>query len=231
MELQPEMSSCTDVDNHEVTRRLRVVLILSVPALQLVAIYVTHELYAWIPHLKYVDMETSWDRHIPYMAWSWTVYYFGLVYPVVWCAAGLWRLPRSALRRTVGIYYALIVTGALLHLAIPTQAPWPLVPGLAQVQQSFKTVFAIRPLACFPSMHVALAVFPASIGCCVFRYRFNRIVSVILSFAIAGSVITAKEHWLFDALAGLILGLLAYRVWKRYAFRGCRNQVFKGPDR
>ena len=70
MELQPEMSSCTDVDNHEVTRRLRVVLILSVPALQLVAIYVTHELYAWIPHLKYVDMETSWDRHIPYMAWS-----------------------------------------------------------------------------------------------------------------------------------------------------------------
>lgn len=204
---------------------LRVGLVLFVAALQLSTFFWTYKLYAVIPYSTYIDLETAWDAHVPYLEWSWVVYYFGFAYIVFWGAAGIWMMSKRVLRRTITVYSALVLTGAVLHLIIPTEAPWPLVRDLSAAQHSFKTTWNIEPLACFPSMHVALAILPAYISLYTFRSAFSRVVSVILALLVSASVVTAKEHWLLDVWSGLALGLAAGWVWRIYAFRSSATQM------
>jgi membrane-associated phospholipid phosphatase len=190
--------------------------------LQLGNFYLGYKLYAMFPPSDYLDLATSWDYAIPYLRWTWVIYYFGFAYIVLWGGAGVWRLSRRALNRSVAIYAALVLVGAILHLLIPTEAPWPMVGDLTAVQRNFKASYHIEPLACFPSMHVALAVLPAYISLHEFRNRINRVLSVILACAVSASILTAKEHWFLDALGGLVLGLIACWAWKVYAHEPAR---------
>ncbi|MCX6833892.1 MAG: phosphatase PAP2 family protein [candidate division Zixibacteria bacterium] len=203
--------------------QLKVALMSFLITLQLGNFYLGYKLYAVFPPSGYLDLATSWDHAIPYLKWTWVIYYLGFAYIVLWGGAGLWQLSRKALHRSVAIYAALVMVGAILHLLIPTEAPWPMVEDLTAVQRSFKTSYHIEPLACFPSMHVALAVLPAYISLYKFRNRINRVLSVILAFAVSASILTAKEHWLLDALSGLVLGLIACWAWKVYAYEPARQ--------
>jgi hypothetical protein len=202
--------------------QLKVALMLFLVFLQLGNFYLGYRLYAMYPPSGYLDLETSWDHAIPYLKWTWVIYYFGFAYIVFWGGAGLWRLSRKALHRSVAIYSALVMAGAILHLLIPTEAPWPMVEDLTAIQRSFKTSYHIEPLACFPSMHVALAVLPAFISLYIFRSRINRLLSIILAFAVSASILTAKEHWFLDALSGLVLGLIGCWAWRIYAYEPAR---------
>lgn len=197
--------------------QLRVALMFFLIFLQLGNFYLGYKLYAMFPPSAYLDVETSWDHTIPYLKWSWAIYYFGFAYIVIWGGAGIWRLSRKALYRTVAVYSALVMVGAILHLLIPTEAPWPMVADLTAVQRSFKASYHIEPLACFPSMHVALAVLPAFISLYTFRSATNRLLSAILAVVVSASIVTAKEHWFLDALSGLVLGLIACWAWRVYA--------------
>jgi len=194
---------------------MKVALVLFVTGLQLSTFFATYRIYHIIPYTNYLEVSTSWDYDIPYLRWSWTVYYFGFVYIIGWGAFGIWRFSRSALYRTISVYTGLVMCGAILHLLIPTQAPWPLIEHITAAQHSFKDSYAIEPLACFPSMHVALAAFPCLISLLVIKSRAGRVLSVLLATAVSISVVTAKEHWLLDAVSGALLGLLAFWVWKR----------------
>lgn len=192
---------------------LRIALVLVVGALQLSTFYLTYMLYGLIPYSTYIDVSTVWDRMIPYVSWSWTIYYWGFFYITVWGAAGVWRLPRRAFYRSIMVYCALVLVGSILHLLIPTRAPWPEVADLAAAQRAFKTGTNIQPLACLPSMHVAMAVLPAWISLYTFRSGRWRAFSVINSALVTVSIVTAKEHWFLDLVTGLALGLVAGVIW------------------
>ena len=197
---------------------LRIAMVLAITALQLATFYLTYKLYAVWGYQRFVDVETFWDRFIPYVRWSWTVYYFGFAYVIFWGAAGIWGLSTRAFRRTGVVFAGLIIAGTILRLVIPTNSPWQFVHELAEAQRSFKTTCGIEPLAGFPSMHVAMAVLSAFISLFVFRGRLQRVLSVLLALLVCASVVTAKEHWSLDVLGGMILGLAAGWVWKAWAY-------------
>jgi|GEM_PF-810894 len=207
---------------HEIGRAVpwyvRVGLVVSVGLLQLMVFYVTYHLYHIIPYPGYLDLETWLDRAVPYLEWSWIIYYFGFAYITIWGAAGVWFMSTWALRRTILVYVGLVLTGGLLHLLIPSDSPWPLIRNLSSAQNSFKSACGIEPLAGFPSMHAAMAVLPAFIGLYLFRSKFQRVLSVVLAVAVCISIITAKEHWAVDVPAGILLGLAAGWIWRRYVW-------------
>lgn len=198
---------------------MKIILILLVAFLQIGFFYLAFKLYATIPYNEYIKVETPLDYRIPYLPWSWIIYYFGFAYAVFWGSAGIWPLPRRVILRTIVVYSGLVTTGAALHVAIPTRAPWPLIHNLTAVQTNFKSAFNVEPLSCFPSMHVAMAVLPAFISLYVFKSRVHRLISLALALMVCASVVTTKEHWLLDALTGLLLGLLAFCLWKKYALQ------------
>lgn len=195
---------------------LRIGLVLVIGALQLSTFYLTYMLYGVIPYSTYIDVSTVWDRMIPYVSWSWTIYYWGFFYITLWGAAGIWRLSKQAFYRSIVVYCALVLVGSVLHLLIPTRAPWPEVAELAGAQRAFKTGTNIQPLACLPSMHVAMAVLPAWISLYTFQSGWWRSFSVMNSALVTVSIVTAKEHWFLDLVTGLALGIVAGVIWNNH---------------
>ena len=202
--------------NTQVSWYVRIALVAAVGMLQFTVFFLTYYLYKIIPYPRYLQLETWFDRAVPYVAGSWVLYYFGFFYIFIWGAAGIWFMSTRALRRTILVYVVLVLSGGVLHLLLPSDSPWPLVGDLSWVQRNFKNFVGIQPLAGFPSMHAALAVLSAFIGFYVFRSRFRRILSAVLAALVCISIITAKEHWAIDVPAGILLGLGAGWVWRRY---------------
>lgn len=203
---------------------LRIGLLLFIAGLQFGQFYLKFELYEIIPYNGYVNVEMSFDDYIPYLEWSWVIYYFGFAYIAIWGAAGIWRFSKRELYRTVTVYSLLIFMGLVLHLAIPTQAPWPLIENMANVQNTFKEIYGVKPLACLPSMHVALTVLPAFISLFVFKSSWYRLLSIVLAILVSASTVTAKEHWFLDVVSGLLLGLLACWIWVIYVLKQEANK-------
>jgi hypothetical protein len=172
----------------------------------------------------FVDLAVPLDRRIPYLGWTWIIYYFGDVYITLWAAAVFCHIPRHLLRRTVQAYGGTIVLGAIVQLVVPARAPWPESPVAAQ--QWMHQLISMKPYACLPSMHVALAVLPAGIAVSVLESRSLRVASVVLAALITVSTVTMKEHFVLDAVAGLALGLAAYVFW-----RGGRAAVSRSAQR
>ena len=95
---------------------LRIGLLLFIAGLQFGQFYLKFELYEIIPYNGYVNVEMSFDDYIPYLEWSWVIYYFGFAYIAIWGAAGIWRFSKRELYRTVTVYSLLIFMGLVLHL-------------------------------------------------------------------------------------------------------------------
>lgn len=212
----------------EVPWLVKLTAIALVAGLQLGTFFATYQFYHVVAYDRFVDLATTWDTAIPYIRGSWVIYYFGFCYIPVWAGIGIWRLSRTDFHRTIGVYGGLVISGAILHLVIPTQAPWPLEERLTSVQHGFKTLFSIEPLACFPSMHVALAVLPCLISLVVIKSAFGRVCSIVLSTAVCFSVVTAKEHWVLDAVSGFVLGLIGFWIWYRLVPRRWKARSAEG---
>ena len=64
---------------HPMAWYVRVGLVIAVGASQLLVFYVTYRLYHVIEYPYYVKLETFLDHIVPYLSWSWIIYYFGFV--------------------------------------------------------------------------------------------------------------------------------------------------------
>ncbi len=190
-------------------------LMLLITILQLFTFFLTYRLYAAFEITEYVQVRTTIDVLIPYIKWSWTIYYFGFAYIMFWSVAAIWHAQKTVILRTIAVYSALILVGAILRMLIPTDSPWPLVSDLTTAQRGFKAACNVEPLAGFPSMHVALSVLTAFLNCRLFKGVGGRIVSVLLALLVSASVLTAKEHWFLDVVSGALLGMLAGWLWLR----------------
>ncbi len=189
----------------------RLAAALSVALLHMVAYYLVVRSNARQPASAFLDVATAPDRWIPYLPWTWVVYYFGDLYIVLWGGYLFWRVPDGRIGRTALAYGVMIVVGALLQVALPVRAPWPDV--LHASQRWMNRAIALRPYACLPSMHVALTVLPAGIALTVLRESWLRRTSALLAALITISTLTFKQHYAVDALAGALLGLGAYAYW------------------
>ena len=168
------------------------------------------------------DFHTAVDDWIPYLGWTWVVYYSGILYFSVFAAAVVWKLPTGLFRRALLAYAGMIITGAVLEIALPAWSPWP--EHMVPVQQWFHDFFQLHPYACLPSMHVALSVLAACISFSVLKSPAMRILSIALATMISLSTVTLKEHFVLDIPTGLILGLLFYWLWRFKFHLSVHNQ-------
>jgi membrane-associated phospholipid phosphatase len=119
-------------------------------------------------------------------------------------------------KRFAQAYFALIITGAVVHTLWPTVFPREAFPimGMGFTERAFTTLRQIDlPTSCLPSMHVAgsyLAAFS------LWKHR-QRIFVTFTSWAtaVAVSTLTAKQHYVIDVLAGLLMaaGFWALFFW------------------
>ena len=73
-----------------------------------------------------------------------------------------------------------------------------------------------RPYACLPSMHVAYSVITGFMGAMIARSVGLRWFHILLAAGIAVSTLTLKEHYVADAVAGILLGLAGGFWWARH---------------
>lgn len=190
-------------------------------ACHLACFLAVNEINARRPASHLVELRLPVDDAIPYLGWTWIVYYGGDVYFILLAVLVLGRLPEAHFRRAVRAYLLMIVGGAFLQLAIPAQNRWPEVLHPAHVW--IRNGLNLKPFACLPSMHVALAVLPTFLCFSLFRSRALKAALGLAALGVAASTVTLKQHVVLDAVTGIAWGLVAYLYW----LRGTRRE---GPE-
>jgi membrane-associated phospholipid phosphatase len=164
-------------------------------------------------------VELGVDAWIPYIAWTWPVYYAADLYILLGLPMILWRLPFRAFVAAILTAAAVILGGAMLQVLVPARSPWP--EQLTSVQAWYHRAVNVCPWTCFPSMHVALVVLGTGFAFSTTRSVLGRSALATLAIAIAASTLTLKEHYVMDVLVGTVLALIGYRLW----FRGCSSHL------
>ena len=106
----------------------------------------------------------------------------------------------------------MILVGGAVQLLLPVVAPWP--DTFVGPQAWMHETFSVDPWACLPSMHMALSVLPAGIALTALRSRPLKVASIVMAGLITVSTLTMKEHYVLDAVTGLLLGLAAFAWWR-----------------
>ncbi len=127
---------------------------------------------------------------------------------------------REHIRRTVLAYVAVWTTAYVCFLVYPTIAPRPAaVLGSGFDVWALRLLYAADPVYnCFPSLHVAHS-FVSALAC----YRVHRKVGISAVFCaavVAVSTLYARQHYVLDVAAGILLACVAYVVFLRGAPRG-----------
>jgi len=191
----------------------RLSLIIGVITLHSVCYYLVNWMNSTRAEESFYDFTICIDHWIPYMSWTWIIYYFGDIYIILGAGIIVWHLPRKKFIRAVSVYSGMIVTGALIQLLLPAVAPWP--DHLIPEHQFFHDLISMKPYANFPSMHVALALLPASLLFSITKNRWIRILSTAAVILISITTVTLKEHFVLDVFSGAALGFVSYLIWKR----------------
>lgn len=195
----------------EINWIIRLLAILGVALFHSACYYLVNLFNSLRPSSVLLDLRIPVDDKIPFLPWTWVFYYLGDVYIILGASFIVWNLPKQLFRLTIYAYSGMILTGALIQIALPAQAPWP--SHLSQGQEFFHNLISMRPYACLPSMHVALAFLPTAIGFSVLHTGWLKIAILIFASLITISTLTLKEHYFLDALTGLILAFLFYAAW------------------
>jgi len=190
----------------------QLLIIISIAVLHVGSYYSVGLINSNRPSSVIYDFHTVIDSWIPYLGWTWVFYYFGDLYISVWTAIVVLKLSDKKFRRAIYAYTGMIITGALLQIALPGKAPWP--KDLISPQQFMHNLISMRPYACLPSMHVALTMLTICILYSVFKSMWIRLFSTVLAILIIISTLTLKEHFFLDALTGGILALIFYGFWR-----------------
>lgn len=182
----------------------------------MVALFSIIPLYLYIGSLVrgrtlYVP-ELILDRALPVEpAWS-------LVYGSLFLAA---LLPvfvvhqQELVRRTINAFLAIWLFSYVCFLAYPTVGPRPegyVGEGFAAWGLRF-IYSADHRYNCFPSLHVAQC-FLAALAC----HRVHRGVggvACVWAFLVGVSTLYTKQHYVLDAVAGAVIGYVAYAVFLR----------------
>ncbi|HEV8119717.1 MAG TPA: phosphatase PAP2 family protein [Candidatus Polarisedimenticolia bacterium] len=127
----------------------------------------------------------------------------------------------EAIRRTASAYLFVWMIGYACFLIFPTLAPRPAsVPGVGFAAAGLRFLYsADPPYNCFPSLHVAHS-FVSAFACARVHRRVG-IAATTGAALVALSVLFAKQHFVLDVVAGLLLAcvadLLFLRGWRRDA--------------
>lgn len=155
---------------------------------------------------------TYLDEIFPYLPWTSFIYI--LMYPVLfWCFFEL--KSNSNQNRLLYAFVFLSVISNLIFIVYPVVYPRELFPTPYQNEIGVNLLRTIRyldkPINCFPSLHVSsLFLFTYALWN---ESKIKFIIALLLSITITISTFTTKQHYVVDALSGLILATIIYYVF------------------
>lgn len=186
-------------------------LILWVIFFHIILYYFVNIINSKRPESDFFQYAINFDKSLPYLSWTWTIYYFGDIYIAIFAALVVWRMSAKRFKNAILVYSGMIFSGALIQVLLPAKAPWP--DKIVSTHLFFHDIIQMKPFACFPSMHVALAILPACFLFSITKNKTIRILSTITAALISLSTITLKEHYIMDAVSGLVLAFIFYAIW------------------
>lgn len=152
-----------------------------------------------------VDLMTDWDRAIPFLPWTWWLYV--PVYALSLLFA-LFAIREEAVFRAAltGVVLCQLVNG-VFYVLMPAPFPRPLGVDLGGgfLESAYHILWRIDPASnTFPSSHVAVSV----IAWLALRHERSRLawLAAVYVVCIFIAVHTTKQHFLYDAGAGAIIG-------------------------
>lgn len=158
------------------------------------------------------DLSIFLDRLIPYLGWSWFVYYFGHIYIVVGSSFAIWNFKRNDFLKIIFLFSLMIVVGGIIQLIIPAKSPMP--EQMGYIHHWIHQNISHDPYVCFPSMHVALATIPSLLFFEKYKSALNRFILVMILLLIFMSTVTLKEHYFIDSVAGLFMAFFFYILFR-----------------
>ena len=194
-------------------RWLRSALVLLVVLLHFSVYRLVNDINAVRPPSAFHDFSTSVDARIPYLDWTWIIYYGALPYTMILGTIVVWRLSSRLSLHAIAAFALMIVAGGALQLMLTARSPWP--ANVWHVQRFFHSISS-DPFVCLPSMHVALVTLTAALSTAVFRSSWVRVIQSAVVVLISLSTLTLKEHYALDVLAGAFLGAIVYLSWKHW---------------
>lgn len=166
-----------------------------------------------------MSLATPLDHRIPFIPW--TVFAYSLIYVFIFLPVFTIKHRPIFLRIVVGFLLCSLVA-LPFFIFFPVRMPRPGIPTQeSMVYWGVALNYILdKPVNCFPSLHVANAVFAAS-SC----YKLSRQVGlwgIAGAIAVAISTTTMKQHYIADVVAGAALALGSYFLVvhpaiKRYA--------------
>ncbi|MCA8923229.1 MAG: phosphatase PAP2 family protein [Planctomycetes bacterium] len=170
----------------------------------------------------------DWIPLIPATIWCYVWVYTVMLYPV-------FTVRERALFRRVTLAYAVVITISLGFYALLPVTSIHLRPDLSQLDLRVFHNWGLRvnyaldpPLNLFPSLHLSIATLAAL---CAGRARpLWGYLAIPLVLGIAVSILTVKQHFVVDGVAGLILGAGAYVAFVHATPRGDQPAYgWRGP--
>ncbi len=155
----------------------------------------------------------AWDRALPVEP-GWALVYGSLYLFLIVLPVFVVR-QEDHIRRTVWAYLLVWITAYLCFLVYPTVAPRPAsMMGGGFAAWGLRFLYsADPPTNCFPSLHVAHS-FVSALACYPVHRRVG-IVATGCALLVALSTLYAKQHYILDVVAGILLASVAYLVFLR----------------
>jgi hypothetical protein len=191
----------------------RALAIAGVIVLHLAVYYTVTRINSNRPPEALNDPSIALDDKIPLLGWTWVFYW--AAYPYLTLGAGLIvaAMSEADYRRAIKAFIVITLVGGAIQLLYPVAAPWTSEAHAMQTRMH-DSAFT-RPYACLPSMHVAYSVITGFMGAMIARSAGLRWFHILLAAGIAVSTLTLKEHYVADAVAGILLGLGGGLWWWR----------------
>lgn len=153
------------------------------------------------------------DRLLP-LAPTWALVY-GALYAFLIVLPVFVVQQREMIRRTVWAYITVWSVAYVCFLVYPTVAPRPAtVPGDGFAVWGLRFLYgADPPYNCFPSIHVAHS-FVSALACHRVHRRLG-LVALSCALLVAISTLLTRQHYVADAIAGIVLAFAANAVFLR----------------
>ncbi|MEZ4267536.1 MAG: phosphatase PAP2 family protein [Myxococcota bacterium] len=157
-----------------------------------------------------IDLMSEFDASVPFLPWTWWIYFPGYLGGLVLAMVSFRNL--NTYYRTLGAVLAAQAFCAVIFLMFPSDFPRPTDAGAGLTGDAIRWFWTVDPPNnTFPSTHVAVSVI-AAIGMWRDGNR-ARIVSAVMALGVIITVHTTKQHYLVDTLGGIVVALLACRVF------------------
>ena len=167
------------------------------------------------PASVFWDPAITLDSLIPLIEWTWIFYWAAYPYLTLGATLVVASMREADYKRAIKAFIVITFIGGAIQLLYPVAAPWTSEAHAMQTRMH-ESAFT-RPYACLPSMHVAYSVITGFMGAMIARSVGLRWFHILLAAAIAVSTLTLKEHYVADAVAGILLGVGGGMWWWRNA--------------